>query len=215
MPQFSLFTHGTALAVETPGNLAGHTRFGWGTDVFFREPVRQVVNGLPVFDEVGPGSWLHLPLPMTHTTFGRKTPRLESVTLLFETTHCRITSVHVWDGANRVQAFDGLRLRGAFLDRRDPEDVNPEAPPSATPQTFANTLRLRRPHPVFSAVGISFFACAFFEDFNRQGRAHNPEFDGPFPTSMLRVAGGGAQLAIPGDPVVGLTVGRMRITLDP
>ena len=81
--QYSLFTHGTALEIETPDALAGSIKVGWGTQILFRAPVAENVEGLPVFPEVGPGSWFHMPLPSTLTTFGRRNPRLESVTLLF------------------------------------------------------------------------------------------------------------------------------------
>ncbi|HEU0014038.1 MAG TPA: hypothetical protein VFQ45_10165 [Longimicrobium sp.] len=198
MPQYSLFTHGNALEIETPANLAGHVKIGWGTVVGFREPVPSMVHGLgEVYDEIGPGSWFHLPLPSTLTTFGRENPYLDGVTLLFQTIHCRIKSVHVYDGADLVHPFDGLRLKGDFLRAREPDDVDPGSP---LRQSLPNTLTLPRRHRVFSAIGLSFFACAHYEDFSRAGHSHNPRFHGPFPASRLIVAAGGAQFVVPEGP---------------
>ena len=213
--QYSLFTHGTALEIETPDALAGSIKVGWGTQILFREPVAENVEGLPVFPKVGPGSWFHIPLPSTLTTFGRRNPRLESVTLLFESRHCRILHVHVYDGVDILQEFNNLKLAGAFLRKRNSEDINPEAS-SPNRQEFSNTLPLEKSHRVFSAIGISFYACAFFEDFNEGGFAHDPHFHGPFPESILTISAAGAQFDVEDDifarvvSVVEGLVGRSR-----
>jgi len=193
--KYSLFTHGNALQIETPNALAGNIKVGWGTQITFREPVEENVSGVPVFAIEGPGSWFHIPLPSTLTTFGRRNPRLESVTLLFEAVHCRILHVHVYDGADIVEEFNDLKLpktfklAGDFLHARDSQDINPEAS-SPTPQTFRNTLRLKKSHRVFSAIGISFYACAFKEDFDEGGFARD---HGPFPESILTISAAGGQ----------------------
>lgn len=210
--QYSLFTHGNALEVETPENLASYIKVGWGVEIVFKEPVRENVNGLQVFQEIGPGSWFHIPLTSTLTTFGKRSPQLDSVTILFKTSHCRIKNVHVWDGATIVQEFNNLGhfgLKGSFLKTRDSDDVNPENPWSS-PQSFPNTLKLSRPHKVFSAIGLSFFACAHFEDFN-----HNPDFDGPFPPATLTVAAGGGQFFVDDSSLFALSIGKVHIFLDP
>jgi len=49
---------------------------------------------------------------------------------------------------------------------------------------------------MFSAIGISFYACAFIEDFDVQGHAHNPQFDGPFPPAILTISAAGAQFNV-------------------
>lgn len=194
--QYSLFTHGNALRVEAPWNLADFTNIGWGTVITFQEPVpEQDASGSQVWAAVGPGSWFHLPLTSTLTTFGLRSPRLDSVTLLFETSHCRITNVHVYDGARIVQQFNNQKLKGTFLDTRDTKDINPESA-SSSPQEFSNTLKLRAPHKVFSAIGLSFYACAYFEDFDVNGRAHNLRNDGPFPPARLTVAAVGGQFLV-------------------
>jgi len=196
MSQYSLFTHGNALRVEDPGSLADYFHVGWGATATFRAPVPQQTSFGIVFDEIGPGSWFHLPLTSTLTTFGRRNPFLKSVTLLFDATHCRITNVHVYDGVVGVHEFNGLKLKGGFLDKRDAHDVNPEAATAFGAPSFANTLTLPRPHRVFSAIGISFFACAFFEDFDEHGHAHDPQFHGPFPPAVLTVSGAGGQYVV-------------------
>jgi hypothetical protein len=198
--KYSLFTHGSAVQIETPNALASNIKVGWGTQITFREPVAENVEGLPVFPNVGPGSWFHIPLPSTLTTFGRRNPHLESITLLFESRHCRILHVHVYDGVDIIQEFNDFRLprtfklAGDFLHKRDSEDINPEAS-SSTPQTFSNTLRLQKPHRVFSAIGISFYACAFIEDFDEGGFAHDSR-SGPFPESILTISAAGGQFTV-------------------
>jgi hypothetical protein len=212
MQQYSLFTHGTALEVETPANLAHFVRLGWGTEITFKKPVVEDFHGLPVTNAEGPGSWFHLPLTSTLTTFGRRNPQLESVTLLFETSHCRIVHLHVWDGAKLVQEFNGIHRKGAFLATRDTDDVDPESLQSS-PQRFSNTFTLSRPHRVFSAIGLSFFACAFHEDFNVGG--FSPPLGAPLPPAVLIVAAGGGQFVVADMPLLQLSLGKVRISLDP
>ena len=84
--QYSLFTHGTALVIETPELLAEYRKVGWGTWIRFLPPDHRNIDGMDVWDNAGPGSWFHVPLPSTLTTFGHRNPRLGSVTILFETT---------------------------------------------------------------------------------------------------------------------------------
>jgi hypothetical protein len=214
MSQYSLFAHGNSLQVETPANLAGQVKVGWGSQIHFRTPVATQGAGGPTYDNTGPGSWLHLPLPSTLTTFGRGNPQLVSVTLLVETIHCRITNVHVYDGASIVEEFNNLRLKGSYLWSREPADIDPEAQASV-PRTLANTLRLRAPHRVFSAIGLSFYACAFYEDFNHDGWAHQPQFHGPFPPSVLIVSGGGGQFTAQERSSVTFDLGKVHIKVDP
>jgi hypothetical protein len=213
MRQYSLFTHGTALEIETPENLAHHLRVGWGTQIVFKEPVLENVSGLIVRADIGPGSWFHIPLTSSLNTFGKSNPQLDSVTILFDTSHCRITNVHVWDGATLVQEFNDLGrfgLKGGFLHTRNSADVDPETT-FLSQQTFPNTLKLRQPHRVFSAIGLSFFACAHSEDFG----GHNPQFDGPFPPSILTIGAGGGQFLVDDSSFVALNIGKVHILLDP
>jgi hypothetical protein len=165
--QYSLFTHGNALRVENPGNLAGLNNFGWGTQIEFHPPIQGQTGDVPTLQSA-PGSWFHLPLDSTLTTFRSASPRLISVTILFQTTNCRIDKVHVYDGARFLQEFKSNQFgfHGEFLDSR-------------------NAFKLDSPHPVFSAIGISFFAYADVSDFHPA----RP----PFAGATLVVAGGGAQ----------------------
>ena len=218
MRQYSLFTHGTALQIENPENLAFHVKVGWGTQIVFREPVPENVPGLgTVFAKIGPGSWFHIPLPSTLNTFGKSNPKLDSVTILFDASHCRISNVHVWDGARLVEEFNDLGqfgLKGGFLGTRNTKDVDPETN-FVSPQSFANTLKLRKPHKVFSAIGISFFACAHFEDFNIRGHAHNPQFDGPFPPSILTIGAGGGQFLVEDSLFATVNIDKLHILIGP
>jgi hypothetical protein len=207
MQQYSLFTHGNALAIETPQNLAFHIRVGWGTQIRFKEPVPENTPFGTVFADQGPGSWFHMPLTSTLNTFGRANPQLDSITLLFETSHCRITNVHVYDGVEIVEQFNNLGqfgLHGAFLEARNSKDVNPEVA-LASPQSFSNTFKLKRPHRVFSAIGVSFFACAFAHDFIP---AQGERFDGPFPASILTVSAAGAQFLVDDSSLFTLSIGE-------
>ena len=166
---------------------------GWGTQIEFREPAEKIVEGdITVRDKQGPGSWFHIPLPSTLTTFGRRNPYLESITLLFRALYCRISRVHVYDGNDIVAEFNNIVLTGDFLHERDSEDINPEAS-SLYRQTFINTLRLEKPHRVFSAIGISFYASAFDDDFNVRGSAFDERFHGPRPRSFLTLSAAGGQ----------------------
>ena len=189
--QYSIFEHGTSLHIESPAAIANSTVVGWGTVLRFRAPIAQQVHGLTVYDEVGPGTWCHISVPSSHTTFGIRSPLIESVTLLVDTSHCRITDIHVYDGADYIEALGGLQ--GDFLRLRNPEDVNPQIDhPWGTP-TYSNTKVLQRKRRLFSAVGISFYACAHFEDFNERGRSSGPSW----PEAVLTFSGAGVQFNIP------------------
>jgi hypothetical protein len=184
---------------------------GWGTQITFRGPVAENVPGLdPAYPIEAPGSWFHIPLPSTLTTFGRRNPHLKSITLLFDAQHCRVLHVHVYDGFDIVQEFNDFKLprttklAGEFSHKRNSEDVNPEVS-YTNPQEFRNTLQLEKPHKVFSAIGISFYACAFFEDFNVDDHVHNPRFDGPFPESILTVSAAGGQFTVEDNSLLALS----------
>ncbi len=215
MSQYSVFTHGNALTVESPAELAGSVKVGWGTQITFKAPAAHNVQGLTVFDVRGPGSWFHVPLSSTLATFGRRNPVLTSVTLLFDTSHCRITNLHVYDGARLVTAFDDLGpfgLKGSFLEARNSADVEPDVT-HANPRVFPNTRVLPQRHKVFSGIGLSFFACAFREDFNVNGFSHDPRFHGPLPPAVLVVAAAGAQFVVDDRALIAILVGD-QVTLQ-
>jgi hypothetical protein len=210
--QYSLFTHGTALQIETPAELASNIKVGWGTQISFRQPVVEIGDeGLQISEREGPGSWFHITLPSTLTTFGRRNPRLESITLLFETRgNCRILRVHVYDGSDIVEEFNDFgifKLGGEFLRARNSKDINPEAP-RPNHESFGNTFQLTKSHRVFSVIGISFYACAF-------GRQPDPKFHS-IEESVLVMSAAGGQFTVEDDifarvvAVVERFVGRSR-----
>lgn len=157
---YSSFTHGNALQIESPGDIPDFTHSGPGTSIRFYLPTFEIVQtkkgeGIPVNDITGRGSWFHMPLTTQITDSRYTNLRLISVTLLFETTFSRITKVHVFDGPVLIKAFDLTvpfidGLRGNFS--------------QSTVSAADNTFVLDEPHNVLYGVGLSFFACCFWED---------------------------------------------------
>jgi hypothetical protein len=73
--------------------------------------------------------------------------------------------LHIRDGVDILQEFNNLKLAGAFCEKK----LRGHKPGSLIPKpSGSNTLPLEKSHKVFSAIGISFYACAF-EDFNVGG----------------------------------------------
>jgi hypothetical protein len=192
MTQYSIFTHGTALQVERPETVREILRVGGGTAVLLHPPAADP-NGIQrdATDAEGPGTWMHLPLTSTLTTFGRSNPKLSSVTVLYECRHCRITDVHLWDGGALVHQFP-TNLTGSFLAQRNSNDINPDSP-AGPPTAFQNTLALPHRHPVFSAICVSLFVRWFRADLK------GDEYDllhGRFPDSVVVIAAVGAQYVV-------------------
>jgi hypothetical protein len=95
----TIYAHGTALQAENPKNLVDFTKYGWGAQATFVKPQRGQDARIPEAVEVyGPGCWFHLPLISIPSRVGVAYPYLTSVLLLFETTSCRISDLHVYDG---------------------------------------------------------------------------------------------------------------------
>src|SRR5215467_5172156 len=97
----SIYTHGTALQIESPGELDAWRKVGWGTEIIFKKPRKGLDPRIPTaVEEQGPGSWFHLPLTsIPHPGPGTLTSSyLISVILVVETIHCRITDLHIYDG---------------------------------------------------------------------------------------------------------------------
>ncbi|SHG51245.1 hypothetical protein SAMN04488109_0601 [Chryseolinea serpens] len=199
--QYSVFAHGTSLHIESLGAIASSTVVGWGTVLRFKAPVGRQVDDLPlVYADVELGTWCHISIPSTHATFGARSPQLESITLLVDTTHCHISEIHVYDGVDFLEALGGLK--GDYLRLRDSRDVNPEIDPPWGTGTYDNTMALRRRRRLFSAVGISFYACVRHNDLiDKNGILSGP----PWPDSILTFAGAGAQFYVP-DPISRETV---------
>ena len=87
----TMYTHGTALQVEDPGQLVRFGKFGWGAEAEFLAP-RPDPRIPDTFDQFGPGSWFHLPLTSEPAADGIGRTVLTSVLLMFETSSCQITA---------------------------------------------------------------------------------------------------------------------------
>jgi hypothetical protein len=122
------WVHGTALAVENPENLTRASYFGWGAEMHF----------VP-----GKSGWFHMPLP-TPVIVGDVRTKVQKLFLMFKTDAGEIRNVHIWDGPNRIQTFDGLHLTGDHWNGLD----------------AVNTFNLSTPHSVIWGMGISFFVQA-------------------------------------------------------
>jgi len=96
MTMQAVWTHGNALTIENPENLAGAVRFGWGTDVTM---------------QAGKGSWFHIPLASPVIADGVRT-QLQRVFVLFKNESGSINNVHVYDGAGKFREINGIALRG-------------------------------------------------------------------------------------------------------
>jgi hypothetical protein len=127
MGRYVSWVHGNALTVESPENLQpGEQRFGWGTDIIIRS---------------GAASWFHVPLHVP-AVIDEYPVYLKQVFLLFKTeANAFLQHVHIYDGAQRVQAFNDLHFDGDFTTRI----------------VQANTFELRIPHAVKHGTSISFF----------------------------------------------------------
>ena len=127
MALYASWTHGNALTVESPENLARVGHFGWGADMYMQP---------------GKGSWFHIPIP-TPVIIGDVRSTLLRVFLLFEIAPGTgsIRNVHVYDGPFKPQEFNGLDLDGAHRTGLD----------------AANTFALAAPHTVVFGIGVTFF----------------------------------------------------------
>lgn len=91
------WTHGNALTVENPENVARNGRFGWGADILMVD---------------GRGGWFHIPVPTPVIELEGRT-KVQKLFMLFESAPGgTITSVHIWDGPTQIQQFNGLSLTG-------------------------------------------------------------------------------------------------------
>jgi Family of unknown function (DUF6623) len=135
------WVHGNALTVESPENLEKGSYFGWGADLAV----------IP-----GKNSWFHIPLP-TPVIIGDKRATVQKFFLLFKTDGGagNIRSTHIYDGAFKVQEFNGLDLQGdhLVLDQK-------------------NTFILAQPHTVAWGMCISFFFQASDASDSQASPAH-------------------------------------------
>lgn len=120
--------HGNDVTVENPENLLKIGHFGWGKDVSITP---------------GKASWFHIAIPTPVIVADTRT-KIQKLFLLFETESCEIRNVHIWDGPNRIQTFDGVHLKGKHRTGID----------------ATNTFNLSAPHTVLWGMSISFFVQA-------------------------------------------------------
>jgi hypothetical protein len=178
--QYQASIHGTSARVETPETVERVNTVGWGTVVTFKPPTPQDV-GLPIFADEHPGSWLHLTIPLTLPLPSAGHTRLESITLFGETIHCRIKNVHIWDGPYLLDPRNDVGIKGSFYE----EGVTIPFP--------------RRPL-VDVAIGISLYACAFHQDYDRNGRTWDYAHEPRFPDAMMILSGARANIRLPDPP---------------
>jgi hypothetical protein len=121
------WVHGNALIVETPGNCAAITRFGWGTAL-----------------DINPGTdnWFHIPIP-TPVLIKDARAQLFRVFILFATKPGDgiVSEVRVFDGKTIIRNFGNLHLEGNFEDR--------------IVDGF-NMFTLATPHSTAAGIGVSF-----------------------------------------------------------
>ena len=184
--QYSVSIHGTATRMEAPGAVESILTVGWGTVITLKRPEPRQIGDLPTLIE-HPGGWFHITLPLTLTLADAGKVRLESITLFGEAKYCRISRVHVWDGADLLEQFDHLKLKGEFYN--------------------GSAITFSKPHRVSSGLGISFYACAFQEDYYRDdsGRRWDIKFDGPLPSAVLILSAAGVQVRVPDPPSILVT----------
>lgn len=124
----SCWKHGTALTVESPENLLRTGYYDWGAGVHIKP---------------GKSSWFHVPLSSPKLPDG-DTLRLLRTYLFFNTFHCTIRNIHIYDGLVKVEEFNNLLLKDEHRFKKDP----------------ANTFNLSRGHVVQTRIKISFFCVA-------------------------------------------------------
>lgn len=129
----SVWVHGTSVRIENPENLVSFNTYGWGTDVIFR---RSDSRGVP-------DSWFHASLPSALSLGKPEDADLVSVEILFRATHCRLDVVDVYDGSTLVESPSWRHLDGEWRFKKG-DDRN------------WNKYILKRPHPVFCGIGVSF-----------------------------------------------------------
>ena len=151
----AMWVHGNAIVAEHPEHVLALDYRGWGPEIQLKRETR---------------SWFHLAVP-TPLILGNQRAQLARVFLCFNTAERdgRISEVHVYDGADRVQVFENLFLVG---DCR------------ASLMSGSNTFPLPSPRLLYRGLGISFLyqaaSCA----------------QEPCPPSYLSIAAAGADFLV-------------------
>jgi hypothetical protein len=105
----AVWIHGCSVDVELPDQLSAMRRMGFYS----------LCEGKP-----NSSNWFHFAIPTPVIVDSRRL-RLDSVMLIFATDpDVAVTNVHIWDGNNRLKAYDGLSLSGNHpFERFDVLDV--------------------------------------------------------------------------------------------
>ena len=122
----AMWIHGNAVVAEHPENLLALDRRGWGTEFKLQR---------------GTKSWFHIAIPTPVITNNQR-PHLVRAFLFFNTSEAdgHISEVHLYDGSNKLEAFENLALGG---DCR-------------TLMGGQNTFVLPSPRILYCGLGISF-----------------------------------------------------------
>src|SRR3712207_5941220 len=120
----ALWVHGTALAIESPENAEACTRFGWGTDGLLRP---------------GTQTWFHLPVTTPVVMNDARATLARAFLLIHLDDGAEIHAVHLYDGPEPIQAFEGLRISGSHL------SLGPD-----------NTFSPSEPHAMSWGLGVTF-----------------------------------------------------------
>ena len=98
----AIWVHGTIVEAEFPERLVSVERKGWGS-IFTAK--------------AGTTNWFHIPVTTPVILDGHR-PELTKVFCLFHAgnesmlSRPKITSLHLYDGRNKIKSFDGLELDG-------------------------------------------------------------------------------------------------------
>ncbi len=119
-----LTVHGNAAEPEYPNHIEEVSRKGWGATFWGEDSTT---------------NWFHIPFTVPNFLDGRN-PKLSRVFLFYHnTSRSPIVSVHLYDGAKLIQAFDDLRSYGEHAAKPD----------------SANTFRLDKPVALKHGLGLS------------------------------------------------------------
>jgi subtilisin family serine protease len=99
----AMWTHGSNVEVENSGGIAAMKRTGF-CGAFAGKP--------------GTGNWFHFAVPTPVIVEGKRL-RLDSIIVMFQTDpDVTVTNIHIYDGPQKIESYDGLALSGSHLFER-------------------------------------------------------------------------------------------------
>ena len=96
----SEWEHGSKIRPEAPWLLASTARRGWGS----------IFRGLE-----NTSNWFHIPITTPVIKESQRTVVVKAFVFFQTLGNAKITAVHVWDGARKIRAFEGLSLGGSHM----------------------------------------------------------------------------------------------------